>query len=995
MLTVTAMTNLDSRGNESRASGFIGRRQELAVLTAALDETLAGRGQMVMLAGEPGIGKTRLAQELVDLAEHRGARILWGWCYEHRGAPPYWPWLQCIRTYIETADTDQLRQDMGPGAADISEILPELTVKLEGLETPPTLEPEQARFRLFFAIITFLKNISRSQPLVLVLDDLHWANESSLLLLEFLAREISVSSIIVVGAYRDDEVSGSHPFVQTLGSLVRESHFQRIPLGGLSRQEVGEFVEARAGATIADAAVDTLHQRTEGNPLFVGEVVGSVGPEEMARDQTWTDSIPEAVRDAILRRLSQLSETCDQLLRTASVIGRNFDLPLLRVLSPEIAEAEFLESLDEALGIRIVEILPAGIGGYQFSHALIQQAVYEEIPPMRKAQAHAAVGEILEGLHSNNLNEHAGELARHFAEAGAVGGTEKLVRYSLIAGEMALDSFGYEQAMVHFSRVLDAKEGVTLDAEMAAAHFGLGRAQAAALPRYEFGEVHLNFTRAFDYYASVGDTARIVAIAEFPLPLLIGPDMRSGQLIERALEHFPDDSIQAGRLHAYHGNVQGMADGDYQSARDSFDRALAIARREGNTALEMRTLNFAAQVEVWNNRFNESLAWSKIAIDLAATASDPRGEVAARYWAYLAAKTLGDREEALRQASAILEPAVRLRDRYWLASAYSAVDWSLALEGNWDSAKEVNQRGLDLMPLDPRLLGQRVSSETQTGNQVQAQVYLEQLEELVRQTGSRPNVGNSCLAVAAPSARSTFDTIGRPNLAESSITAILSSPSATPLFSTWARTGASFLAVLDDDAEAAGEQYAALKASAGILIVHLSMDRVLGLLAGTMGHLDNAMVHFLDAYAFCRKAGYRPELAWTCYDHASVLLRRGGPGDREAAASLLEEGLSIATELGMAPLVDRTAALQRKMGVEPPKSAAYPDGLTQREIDVLQLICGGKTDREIGEDLFISVKTVGNHVSNILNKTNTANRTEAATYAAQHGLTLNRDTDTQ
>ncbi len=309
---------------------FIGRHQELDQLQAALDEALSGRGQVVMLAGEPGIGKTRIAQELAGVADRRGARVLWGWCYEREGAPPYWPWLQCIRAYIETADADQLSQDMGPGAADISEILPELTIKLGGLERPPALEPEQARFRLFFSITTFLKNISRSQPLVLVLDDLHWADESSLLLLEFLAREIAASSVIVVATYRDIEVTGSHPLVQTLGSLVRESHFQRVQLGGLSRDEVGEFVTAHAGIKVAGAVVDSVYQRTEGNPLFVGEVVSSVSPEEITRDQDWIASIPEAVREAILRRIGQLSETCNQMLRTASVIGRDFDLQLLR-----------------------------------------------------------------------------------------------------------------------------------------------------------------------------------------------------------------------------------------------------------------------------------------------------------------------------------------------------------------------------------------------------------------------------------------------------------------------------------------------------------------------------------------------------------------------------------------------------------------------------------------------------------------------------------------
>ncbi len=168
--------------------------------------------------------------------------------------------------------------------------------------------------------------------------------------------------------------------------------------------------------------------------------------------------------------------------------------------------------------------------------------------------------------------------------------------------------------------------------------------------------------------------------------------------------------------------------------------------------------------------------------------------------------------------------------------------------------------------------------------------------------------------------------------------------------------------------------------------VVISADRVLGLLTQTMGDFDQALSHFEDALTFCRKAGYRPELAWTCHDYAEALFQRGVPGDREKAVSLLEESLSISTELGMRPLMERVAALQERAAFQPAKAPAYPDGLTQREVEVLQLIAAGKTDREIAEELFISVRTVGYHVGNILNKTTSSNRTEAATYASRNGL---------
>ncbi len=180
---------------------FVGRRPELAELRLALEDTLSGQGRLVMLAGEPGIGKTRTAREIAAYAETRGAQVLWGWCYEEEGAPPYWPWVQPLRSYVLQRDPEELSSQMGPGAAVIAEIIPGIREKLPGMEPAPTLEsPEQSRFRLFDSVTTFLKTAATSRPIMLVLDDLHWADQPSLLLLQFLARQIGDSCLLVVGS---------------------------------------------------------------------------------------------------------------------------------------------------------------------------------------------------------------------------------------------------------------------------------------------------------------------------------------------------------------------------------------------------------------------------------------------------------------------------------------------------------------------------------------------------------------------------------------------------------------------------------------------------------------------------------------------------------------------------------------------------------------------------------------------------------------------------
>ena len=230
------------------APPFVGRGREMADLIAALDEAISGHGRLVMLVGEPGIGKTRTARELAVIAEQRGSRVLWGRCYEKEGAPPYWPWVQAIRSYVRDCDPDQIRNEMGPGASDIAEIVPDVWSTLTDLKRSPILQsPDRARFRLFDSITTFLKNACGRHDIVLILENLHWADHPSLLLLEFLVQEIGDSRLLVVGNYRDTDLSRTHPLTHTLGELAREPSFHRIALAGLSEEEVGGYIQEISG----------------------------------------------------------------------------------------------------------------------------------------------------------------------------------------------------------------------------------------------------------------------------------------------------------------------------------------------------------------------------------------------------------------------------------------------------------------------------------------------------------------------------------------------------------------------------------------------------------------------------------------------------------------------------------------------------------------------------------------------------------------------------
>ena len=966
----------------------------METLTAALDDSLAGRGRVVMLAGEPGIGKTRIAEELAGLAEQRGARVLWGWCYEQEGAPPYWPWVQPVRSYINATDPELLRVQMGPGAADIAEVIPEVRNQLPDLEPPPALDPNQARFRLFDSIAALFKSASQAQPLMLVLEDLHWADQASLLLLEFLARQISEISLLVVGTYRDAEVSSEHPLFGTLAHLSRNPSFHRQILDGLAPSDVEEFILAANASDPSQELVDAVYAHTEGNPFFMTEVIRLLGEhgdsaDSLVDSRTMLLAIPQSVLEVIGERLNRLSKECNSLLTTAAVIGRQFDFNLLGALNEEIAEFELIGMVEDALAAQLIQEIPDAKDRYQFCHALVQQTLLERLSTSRKVRLHARVGEVLETLYENHFEEHAAELAYHFAEAEPSVGIDKLVKYTMLAGEGALAAYAHEEALVHFSRGLIAKgvdvEGVTPlpDADAAALLFGLARAQAATLRRHNLDVAFASLSRAFDFYAETDEVTQAITVAEFPMQTLPGHQL-AAKLVGRALRLIPPDSPEAGRLWANYILVMGLEEGDYQAAVDAFESALGIAQRTGDVVLEARALANSSIVDYWHMRWQGAIEKGLRVSEMPRLAADQfvgsefQSLVAAAFW------HLGDSKAAQPHAETLLASAEGLRDRYRLATALWFNSLLSACQGEWQAAKEFNERGLLVSPSDTRLLGTRMVMEFDLGDAIQGQAYLEEFLEVIGKLSPEPRLDHAFAALLIPITTRITGAVDQLHMAESAATTALA-VSTNPLVTKFARLGLGLIAVLRGDVEAAKEQYVTLGSASGTYL-NISGDRILGLMAQTMGKLDQAMAHFEDALAFCRKAGNRPDLAWTCHDYAAMLIERNKAEDLARAKDLLDESLSISSNLAMRPLLERLAALQESAESGSARGPAFPDGLTQREVEVLRLVASGRTDREIAEDLIISVRTVTTHVGNILNKTGSANRAEAASYANQHGL---------
>ena len=585
---------------EGLAGGvFVGREPELADLRAATDEALAHHGRVVLVSGEPGIGKTRTAEELATYARMRGAKVHWGRCHEGDGAPAYWPWVQVIRSYAREADPVALAWEMGSGATEIARVVPEIAERLGDAGTPEAGDDEQARFRLFDAIGGFLTAAASSRPLLIVLDDLHWADEPSLLMLQFLARGIGDSSLIVVGTYRDVELGRHHPLARVLGELSGTQGASRVGLRGLAPEDVGRYLEITASTEPAPELVTAIHAQTDGNPFFVGEVVRLLASEGgLEAGAGGPAAIPEGVRDVVGRRLDRLSPPANQALRTAAAVGRDFELEVLAQVV-ELDRPELEQALAEARAHQLVgERSP---GRFRFGHALVRETLYEELSGAQRPALHSRIAAAMEDLYSVDparLERRLAELAHHFSEAGAAGDPRKAADYARRAGEQAVAQLGYEEAAEQFA---DALEALALDGE---------EPEARCRLRLALGEAQIkggHLDRARPTLEQAAEDAKRIGSAPLLARAAIGVafttevggfDPRIAELLEEAREAVgPADDATRALLTSWLGQEHYWRDPQGRSA-ELHEEAIAMARRLGDEGTLAHVLSRANFIDI-------------------------------------------------------------------------------------------------------------------------------------------------------------------------------------------------------------------------------------------------------------------------------------------------------------------------------------------------------------------------------------------------------------
>ena len=892
---------------ESARGGFVGRERELAELLEGLDDAFAGRGSLFLLVGEPGIGKTRLAEELSARARARGARVLVGRCWEAGGAPAYWPWVQSLRAYLRDTDSRDLRSHLREGAADVARLLPELYERLADLPPAAPLESAGARFRLFDAVTGFLTSAAAARPLVLVLDDLHAADEPSLLLLQFVSRELGESRLLIVAAYRDIDPRLADPLATTLGELAREPVTRTVALAGLDEADIARYIELAAGRPATDLSA-VLHAETEGNPLFVGEIVRLLAAERRLDEPVAAPlAIPQSVREVIGRRLRHLTDECNRLLMLASVLGREFDLDALAGVS-EVERRAILELLDEATEARVVAEAPGAIGRMRFAHALIRDAAYHRLTRSDRAQLHRQAGETLEVLYSSNPDPHLAELAHHFYESAAGGNGEEAVDYARRAGARAVGLLAYEEAVRLYRMALAALDSTQSRDALARCELTLALGEALA----RSGEMG----RAKEAFARAATIAKEVGVPELLAAAAIGYGgrfvwVRAGRdrllvpLLQDALAALPaEDSVARVKLLArLAGALRELPTA--KSAAAMAREAVEIARRLGEPA----TLAYALDGLYAGMRHpQDAAAWRAMANELVQVAE--AADVKERAWAGHQHRTgpmmlVGD----LDGVDAELREMERLADEL----RQPAQAWALSLSqtmralfaGRFDEAESLLERN--------RELGQRAQTSdiTYVGARLQ-QLFLlrrerggvDELDDpLARYVGEYPErIVFRCMQAALwcetgrhPEAKGVLEEFARDDFAEL--------PSRQEWF-----FGAGLLAetcVQVGDRPRAAALYELLLPHAGCNLLNWvevcagSTSRYLGLLATSMSRWQDAEHHFHAAIDMDRRTGGRPWLAHAQQDYATMLLARAGPGDHEHAVGLLHSARAGFDQLGM------------------------------------------------------------------------------------------------
>lgn len=902
------------------ATPFVGRESELNSLRDALRQCLAAVPQVVLISGEPGIGKTRLLEELGRSAASLGADVIVGRCREDSGAPAFWPWTQILRSYTDRQDRDRVRDLLRPFAPVLAQMAPEIRNSLDLVLAPlPALEPLQERFRLFDTLVRFLQSAARRVPLVLLLDDLHRADPSSLHLLQFVSQEIRDARVLIVTACRNTEITGDSLKSAILGTIARLPIARSIALAGIPVNAVDQLIHQRIPDQTDHGQLATiLHEQSAGNPFFLTQLLNLIEDRiKHGNDLMQSMSaLPSGIREAISLQVAGLSTGTTDVLRIAAVIGRNVDLGLLADVLGNSQDST-LARLGPAFRAGLLTEVPGRPNQVRFSHILLRNALYEEMLPGERVQLHRRVASSIESRYADTLDVHAAELAHHYRQATDLRLT---VDYALLAATGATCRLAYEDAQLHCRAALEAAEfdPSCSQARRAAVLIALGEAELRAGDRKK---AHVALHEAA---RAARATQRPDLLAQAALALAPGffsievgvVDSTLIALLEEALASLPAQEVPLrAQLMARLGLALSYSNDAARSARLGSD-AVELAERASDPSTLTYVLT-ARHPLLWGPTTTEDrLRSGERAIQAALATNHRELALVHRLFRVTDLLELGDIAAADVEVSAFtaLADAIQIPQARWYTTLFRAMRSHLR--------GEIGQ--LEELAAQVASEGQRVGDRNAT------------LSFLVLLEAARVEQGRFAeLIPMIERIRDEFPAIDIPwrcgtawGFAESRLPAearrqiefidVDSLPrgilglSCSTLFGT-------AVALVGDDPQCGRlyeilEPYGHRHAVVGYAVICLgAVARTLGMLAARLGKWDSAERHFEYALEANARLGSPLWVARTQYDYARALGARANGRDRKRARILAERSAAHATKLGLSNLAERSRVLRQSL----------------------------------------------------------------------------------
>ena len=930
--TAASAIPLPTHIEAQRRRAFVGRVEELQVVTETLKAASTGERQIVLVAGEPGIGKTRLVCEAALRAHATGAAVLYGRCGEELGLP-YRPIVEALRHYVTVCAPGQLAAHAETHGGELARLVPALAQLVPGLPPPRSAEPDTERFLLFEAVAGLLSEAAQDGVVMLLLDDLHWADRATVALVDHLVRWAEPMGLVILGTYRDSDLTRTHPLTGALADWRRDQLARRLALRGLNDADAVDLVALAAGHDLDEAGVALAHavrRETDGSPFFLVEILRHLAETGALRQEEgrWHYEgdparlgIPESVREVVGRRVQRLSEGAIRALGHAAVIGRDFDAALLERVLQE-PEDLVLEGVEEALAARLVNEVAGAPGRFSFAHSIVRQTLYEEFSSARRLQLHRRVAEALEDLYGAEAGSHLPEFAHHWLKAVppaslGTGDRTKAVDYARRAAGRATEALAYDQAARHYEAALQV---VSADDDLLRCELLVELGDV----RWRSGDV----SRSGEAFTDAAALARRLGRAEL--------------LARSALGH------GAGLGGA------GYADRADPVLLDVLDEALS-ALGPNDHPLRVRLLSRLAVELYFTGEADRRDAAGAEAVAMAQRLSDANAQLVSLYSRHISmlgpdgieerksaaaelawlSETVGDREMAFRGQYMRLRNALELGE---IAQADDALEQCAAL------AEDLRQPFYAWQTLVFRATGALAEGRLAEGVQLARQAF---------ETGQRaaphlaPTAFGAHMAVFSIFRADFVDLLprvkeqaaslpGEPiwqgavafgcaesGLMEEARTAFEAVAAAgfdrMPRNGNWITAVHAFAltAGLLGDAERAGQLYAlllpyegrsAVSATGGTLLA--SSAGPLGALAATMGRFDEAVRHFEDALRRGAATRSRSMMVVTARDYARALLKRRAPGDVERAREVIDEGLATARAAGMERRVGQLQGLR-------------------------------------------------------------------------------------